>query len=196
MSLTLFLDTTSNAHIGLLKDGEFIGFEKGSEQKASQKFHYRVYELLEKNKLKLAEIKHIFQMAGPGSYTGMRLSEGFANILEINDTRVNSLYHFEIPSLLGEMDYTFISNAFKKEYFIADYTDGQLTKSLVAHKEFQSHKKLYSHEAFEDIEASSTLELIIQNPQLIETAIQNDTKRELYYYRALDDEFKVKAAQS
>lgn len=195
MSVTLFLDTTVNANIGLYQDEKFIYLDRGSEEKASHKFHYRVYEMLKENNLSIKEIDNVFQMAGPGSYTGMRLSEGFSHILELSNLEIYSLYHFEVPLYCGVKNYTFISNAFKKEFFIAQCDNGTIKKMLVNQDDFVTDDELYSIDAIDSFETLNTLDLIEKNPIMIKKCINSHEKREIYYYRALEEEFKMKEKQ-
>ena len=193
----LFLDTTVKADIGLFQDNQFVEFEVGPEEKSSHKFHYRIYQLLERNNFKLKDIDIIFQLAGPGSYTGMRLSEGFAGIVEMEGIKTYSIYHYEIPHLAGEVSYQFVSNAFKNEMFVYTYENGQENKRLVKKDELVVEKEqIYSHEDFADIKTQNTLVLLKENPSIIKTCIENKIRRELYYYRSIEEEFKVKEKQA
>lgn len=189
----LFLDTTVKADIGLIQDNNFITLLRGEDSKSSHKFHYRIYQLLKNNNLDLNQLDAIFQMAGPGSYTGMRLAQGFSGIVELNDIPTYSLYHFEIPQLCGVEEYTFVSNAFKGEYFVYSFKDGKGIKNLIKHSEFDcSNQRIFSNEDMEDLSVENTLVMIEENTSIIKETINKKIKRELYYYRPIDEEFKVK----
>lgn len=193
MMNVLFLDTTVNADIGLFDGDKFIELDRGGEQKASHKFHYRIYDLLKKNSLKVEDVDVIFQLAGPGSYTGMRLSEGFSNLLTFNNIKVYSIYHYEVPKLCKINEYLFVSNAFKGEYFVYSYSCGEESIQLVRCDDFkQGELPIFSNEDLQKINVDNTLSLLEKYPHIISDCIASETKRDLYYYRPIEEEFKLK----
>lgn len=194
MSKILYIDTTVKSKIGLLDPTEgFLEFIENNTQKPSSSFHRSIYELLEKFNLSLKDLECVFQMAGPGSYTGMRLSEGFCQILELEDIEIYSTFHFKIPKLFGVKNYTFISNAFKKELFVAQSEDGIIKKDLITTANFNEYiGELYSHEVFEEYQVKNTTDLIKNNPNIILDVIAEKTKESIYYYRPIENEFKMK----
>lgn len=194
MSHILFVDTTIGATIGVIgKNNEWLFFEENREDKPSANFHLRIYEALKQFDLEITDLSSVFHIAGPGSYTGIRLSEGFCQILELNKIKISSCYHFDIPKLLGENNFFFIANAFKGEYFYYKYSNFETEVKLIKKKDFKLlDGKVYSHEIFEDFSVENTLTLIKDNPNLIVDLVQQNTRKEIYYYRAVEDEFVLK----
>ena len=81
--MKLFLDTTFGITVGLLDDqNEWLDYSFVDGQKGSAVIHKIILDLLEKNNLSIKNVKALFQIAGPGSYTGMRVSDGISQIFD------------------------------------------------------------------------------------------------------------------
>ena len=182
-----FIDTTSKIIYGLL-DAEFkwIDYCVLDSNKSSAKLHYLIHDTNEKNKISLKQITRIFYCAGPGSYTGMRISEGLVNIFAWQDFEYNSFYQFDIPKICGVKQGMWYSKAFKGEFFTYEWSEGSVgTRSLIKEDELDS--KLVEPNLFTTVE---TVELIKNQSEIIFSKILKDnSKKELYYYRPLEEEF-------
>ena len=81
--ISLFIDTSYTPVVGLLDESlSWLDYVKGHSPRSGQQLHAMIYEILSKNGMEFSEVKKLFMMAGPGSYTGMRVVEGFAQIVE------------------------------------------------------------------------------------------------------------------
>ena len=107
-----------------------------------------MHRLLEANSLSLNEIDEVFLINGPGSYTGIRISEGVGQVLELADKKIYSFHHFIVPQTLGIEKGHWVSNAFKGEYFIYSWESANSKKELVLKDDCDLSKLeggLYSH---------------------------------------------------
>ena len=87
---SLFIDSTYDITLGILDDDlGWIKFERFFGQKASAIIQKETHNLLQSAGLKLTELSSVITIAGPGFYTGLRLSEGFADVLIL--VEINSL---------------------------------------------------------------------------------------------------------
>jgi tRNA threonylcarbamoyladenosine biosynthesis protein TsaB len=73
--MDLFIDTTYGITVGLLDSGyDWIDYQFIEGKKGSALIHKVIYDLVSKNNSSIKNIGQIFQVSGPGSYTGMRVS--------------------------------------------------------------------------------------------------------------------------
>jgi len=194
MMKSLFIDTTIGATIGIIDESnKWLSFERDLTNKPSTNFHSRVFKALENQDIKLTDLHCVFHVAGPGSYTGMRLSEGFCQILAMENINIYSCYHFDIPKEQGVEEFDFISNAFKGEFFHYSFQKGQESRALLKKSDFKAKTQhIYSHEELTEFEVSNTLSVIENNPSLIGELIKRKERKDLYYYRLVEDEFVMK----
>lgn len=197
----LFLDTSHFLSVGLFNatDNEWIDFRLEKVKQNSGRIHSVIYSLLTENNLEISDLTGVFLVSGPGSYTGMRLSEGVAQVLEWQGIKVVSDYHFNIPKRLGEENYLWFCNAFKGELFV--FEGSTQKKFLVNTKDMNTFiqnralnkAKTYSHydqEGFDHIEYTS--KLIQENfGSLLKQFIDDQARASIYYFRRAEDEFKV-----
>jgi tRNA threonylcarbamoyladenosine biosynthesis protein TsaB len=190
MSTYLYLDTTVSATIGIFdSDKGWLKYDEAKSDKPSSDFHLRVFDLLAENGLNIKSIDGIVYAAGPGSYTGMRLSEGFCQVIGMEINNIYSFYHFEIPDYIQDQDYEFVSNAFKGEYFVYHAGESKLIKKV----DYKSlAKTIYSHEKLDEVESKLTSDIIKNQEDVLKSIISKKEKKELYYYRTAENEFKVK----
>lgn len=176
---SLFLDTTAGLTYGLL-DEKFmwIAYESSNEKRPSEHIHEKIFFMLSKFNIQLSQIR-IITVAGPGSYTGMRLSEGFADIAEWNGVKVFSFYHFEVPQLIGVTSGRWITNAFKNQLFSFQWNETEFKKDLLSECNDQNAFTI-----------EKTTELIYKHPDLVfSKVIKLNEKKETYYFRTLEEEF-------
>ena len=202
---SLYLDTTGNLWAGILAEDAqtWLAWKTVAAQKTSAVIYPLLHQLLAEQNLKLTEIQHFYYAAGPGSYTGMRLAEGLAQIVRWK-IDVRSFYHFEVPAMLGIKRGWWVCSAFKQEYF-GYYWDGEQTKTdlyktdalnEVLNTAAAKAQPIYTHFASLLPQLGSwqqslqeTSSLIYQHPQFLNT-IRADHGRGPYYFRGLDQEFR------
>ena len=114
----LYIDTTDKITLGLLSDQwEWVEYFNDPKIVISTKLHSFIYKFLEKHQLAMTDISSFIYCAGPGSYTGMRVAEGIADLVRWEDIPIRNFYHYDIPRLLGVESGAWFSNAFKGEKF-------------------------------------------------------------------------------
>ena len=194
---SLYVDSTSGLVIGLL-DANFkwVSYNDTNEKKPSEVIHVEIYNLIKKYNLDLTTMNFFFS-AGPGSYTGMRLGEGIAQVLAWEDRNVYSFLHFEVPKFIGVKKGFWVTNAFKGQIFSYNWnldTDSS-EKELINSADFKiidpelgytlaSDSKDFSH-------LKNTKDLIKNSSELIFSHVYKEKMREApYYFRTLDEEFK------
>ena len=188
---SLFVDTTSDLIVGLLDENwQWIFSEVIQTNKTSAALHPVLENKLKQHKIDKSDIDRYIYMAGPGSYTGMRIAEGVAQVFNWQGIKLNSFYHYEVPCFLEIQDYIWYANAYKREYFIHESVGGEGKSFLVKSDEWdeldKDEDKLFNHQ--------KTSELILDDPEKIfKYIVGNNIQRELLYYRNLEDEFKKAA---
>lgn len=191
---SLFVDSTSGLVIGLL-DPSYVWVEYLSldEKKPSEIIHYEIFNLLARYKLNLTEMQ-CFVSSGPGSYTGMRLSEGLAQIFELYKIPVYSFYHFDVPRLSGVSRGFWVTNAFKGQIFIYNWNGDEVEKHLVNKDAFkiEDEKFGYTLDTIDPFFTNliSTKNLIQTVAPTLFTKVKDQKLRTTpYYFRSLDEEF-------
>jgi len=196
-NISLFLDTSSFIQIGLLnEDQEWAAYELIKNKKGSQVLHSLIYELLIKHNLSIKDIKRLIVANGPGSYTGIRLAEGFAQILELENIEVINFYHYEAPFFAGKNNYGFVANAFKGETFSYTFNaTEEETMKLLSSEEFDNFKS--SEEIYhigEEVNGKSFQSLYRlyedEPSRIFSKVIQREARTEPFYFRPLEKEFK------
>jgi len=202
---SLYLDTTGNLLAGILADDQqsWLAWQEVSAQKTSAVIYPLLHQLLDQQHLTLAAIKTFYYVGGPGSYTGMRLAEGLAQIIRWK-VPVRSFYHFQVPAMLGEASGLWFCSAFKQEYFIYRWQGSASNTSLckaaalpeILAQARQNQLKIYTHfvsllnlpkEEMGDL--LSTAHLVQQHPELF-AKITSAQAQGPYYFRGLDQEFR------
>lgn len=203
----LYLDSSFGIGLGLL-DNKFnvIDYQFINEPKQSSVIHKIIFDVLAKYSLKATNIENIIATAGPGSYTGMRLALGIAEIFSWLTAKTNSFYHFEVPYKLGEARYLWLAKAFKGEVFIY-LRDNETFKNLRVNEgdiqnvlsEFIAQGyKLYcfsidalSVNGLEHLDIKSSKSLLEENlTKICRTVVESNEAKEIYYFRSIEEEFK------
>lgn len=199
----LFIDSTYDLSLGILNEGlEWLEFEKFSGQKASIIIQKSSHELLLAHKIRPEELAGIITVNGPGFYTGLRLAEGFADVFNFFGVKNYSFHSYEIPLWLGHKQGTWMTKAYRGEYFFYSWKGSESSIELVPVKEFQSisHEENYfihSKEALDQLSLShvkqftETSRLLRNFPQDVFKNVICGLKRDPFYFRAPEDEFKV-----
>lgn len=194
---SLYVDSSAGLVIGLL-DSEFrwVEYLDSNEKKPSEVIHYEIFNLVQKYNLDLKNM-YFFFSAGPGSYTGMRLGEGIAQVLAWDEKSVFSFHHFDVPRIIGIEKGYWVTNAFKGQVFIYNWDNesGTAEKELVNSADFKildselgftlsAENKDFSH-------LKTTKDLIKNSSALIFKKVFEQKLREPpYYFRTLEEEFK------
>lgn len=198
----LFIDTTSNLKIGLLSEEmKWMSLHNLDEKKPSEIIHKIIHESLLANNLSIKEISKVIACAGPGSYTGMRLSEGIVQVVELAGVPANTFYHFDLPNFLGVKKYFWVATAFKGEYFIFLFDNAVITKKLVKKEDLKLELSKYEDFAAfalapdENLPAHfrfTTTEIVNNPEKYMKEVIARNTRDHAFYYRSVDEEFKIK----
>jgi tRNA threonylcarbamoyladenosine biosynthesis protein TsaB len=194
----LYVDSSNYLTIGTLKkDLSWNKYIQTENLKSSSKLHSMIYEMLKEEGKTLKDIVGIFLAAGPGSYTGIRLAEGLAQILEWQDYPIYSFYHFEVPSFLGHETGAWFSQAFKKEFFFYQWDGKEVQHRLLNKEQFElelkSSSTTFSHyPGLLDGEFTYTSELIHNNSEVFFSKVKERAIHlEPFYFRTLEQEFTV-----
>jgi tRNA threonylcarbamoyladenosine biosynthesis protein TsaB len=191
---SLYIDSTSKLVIGLLDSNyswlEYLNFD---EKKPSEIIHFEIFNLMKKYNLNFTNIQ-CFILNGPGSYTGMRLGEGVAQIFELNHMPIFSFYHFEVPAFCGITKGFWVTNAFKGQVFIYNWDGDQTEKHLLDKNAFtiEDEKLGFTLDVTDSIfkNLKSTQKLIIDRaPEIFAKVSDQKLRRGPYYFRSLDEEF-------
>lgn len=191
----LFIDCSSGLTIGLLDQKlEWLDFQTLDHKKPSEIIHQQLHFLIEKYQLRLNEVQ-CFCASGPGSYTGMRLSEGLVQLLELSGMKIYSFHHFNIPKLIGIEKGYWVTPAFKGEIFVYNWNLNQEEKILVKQNEikFQDKSLGYTLENSNEFFSGlvSTKFLIKNEPQKLFTSVMDKKLRvKPFYFRTLEEEFR------
>lgn len=217
--LGLFIDTSYYLVLGLYYScngvTNWTDYQLITEAKTSALIHKELYGMLERNNLAPEKIKEVLTVAGPGSYTGMRISHGMAQIFELLGRELFSFYHFEVPQLLGTDQGVWVANAFKNELFVYGWRGADTWKELISDKEIAQYltelvglnsTKTTTFSLFTHFKAAlpasieggkfsfqDTSEMIKTKFPEIYQKVTNDVSsknKPPYYYRPLDKEFR------
>lgn len=201
----LFIDSTYELSLGVLDDGlNWLSFESyGGVQKASAIIQQKAYELLTLHHLHPKKLKGIITVNGPGFYTGIRLAEGFADVFAFFGVKQFSLYSYEIPYWSGFESGTWFTKAYRGEYFFYHWDKEIFNQELLPLNEIQKGIKksqffIHSSSSLDSLSSPlikdpiETLELLRKYPhKIFQKVLGNNLKRESFYFRAPEDEFKV-----
>ena len=117
----LYIDSSKHLVLGLLDEKfKWMDFLEVKDVKTSAHIHKDIFSMLSRNDLSMDDLFGVFVISGPGSYTGVRVSEGLAQVLEWAKIPVYSFNHFQVPQFLNDNSWIFVSKAFKGEFFIYD----------------------------------------------------------------------------
>jgi tRNA threonylcarbamoyladenosine biosynthesis protein TsaB len=204
---SLFIDSTYDITIGILgEDLEWLDFKKFTGQKASSVIQKETHAMLGSSGKKLKDLQSIITIAGPGFYTGLRLSEGFADVLKFSGIKHYSLLSYSIPRFLDISSGIWMTKAYRGEYFFHSWDTHGHQNLLVSTKELEKYSLnvnksnfyIHSESGIDEfskrffLEAVTTHELLKTNSKKIFTKLLNSTENpDSFYFRAPEDEFKV-----
>jgi tRNA threonylcarbamoyladenosine biosynthesis protein TsaB len=204
---SLFIDSTYDITLGILEENlGWIKFEKFLGHKASAIIQTETHNLLNSVGLKITNLTSIISIAGPGFYTGLRLSEGFADVLIFSGIKHNSFLTYDIPVLSGVQKGVWMTKAYRGEYFFHFWDGSNSRNELVASKDLENFLEtvdkssfyIHSDSAIDDFSRNllgqcfTTSDLLKNKPQIIfSTILKSQSKVDSFYFRAPEDEFKV-----
>lgn len=182
---SLFIDNSQNSLLGILNASlEFETYDFFDDKRGASQIHFRLDNLLRDNDIKLNDIKSLYIISGPGSYTGIRVVEGIAQIMKWQGKEVFSLYQFEIPQMVGVEKGSWISQAYKNEFFIYSWQGKEYDIQLISHDEYQMTR--------EEFDLSSTRKLLLKHSRQIFSMVKGRGGHfPPYYYREAEQEFKT-----
>lgn len=193
----LFLNTTNGVDCGLLDhEGSWIQFKSISTKKGSKVLHREINDLLDENQLKITQVEGLVMAAGPGSYTGMRLSQGLADLFKIHQINVFGFYLFEVPLLAGFAQGKFLCNAFKGESFLYEWDSSGKEHKLMGQSKLEqldfSQENLFHPEGpFQGHDLYSVSQLMHQKSKVIFSQILKAPREcSPFYFRPSDKEFR------
>lgn len=201
----LFVDTTYDISIGLLDHNlEWLEHKKFSGQKVSNVLQTETHVMLQRHGLKLRQITKIITTAGPGFYTGLRLSEGFADVLHFAGIEHVSFLTYHIPRLVGISSGCWVTKAYRGEYLFHHWDGDRSQDKLVASRDLAvycsslSSVYIHSESAIDDLlreqfpNRIAADELLKSHPREVFKGLIGIVPS--YYFRAPEDEFKVAGA--
>lgn len=186
--IALFTKSLNNQSIDIV---EFIKINK----RISESLYESIYLLLKRHSLKISQVHSIYSIVGPGSYTSMRFTFNFLNIIEkFYESDLYTAYFF---NLIDEC--AFVSNAHKGEFMISLNQE----KWRVSLDKLKSTVKEFNDQSLDIITLDASLSQMLGLSSFYETfdlktildsTCDRFTKGILppYYYRDLSEEFIVK----
>jgi tRNA threonylcarbamoyladenosine biosynthesis protein TsaB len=194
--VSLYIDTTQSLRLALLDEKyQVISYENTSEQKSASIIHQKVHDLFESRGLGLDQLRGILVNNGPGSYTGVRVGEGFAKIFEIDNVKINSFHEHEAIQVIYP-EGCWIGNAFKGELFLYSWDkEGVKEKGLFSLDD--AIEKISSDVFTNDdlkigFKINSSKEVIEKNINVLaKRFFEENIRKKPFYYRELEEEFKL-----
>jgi tRNA threonylcarbamoyladenosine biosynthesis protein TsaB len=199
----LFIDSTYDLNIGVLDKGlKWLCFEHISGVKASVVIQQKTQEFLSLHGLDPRDLNGIITVNGPGFYTGLRLAEGVADIFEFFGVKKYSFYSYEIPLWCGYTKGAWFTKAYRGEYFIYRWDHELNSKHLYTSQEMSSLMGaesyfIHSETSMDHLSSSlvtsglKTIELIKSHPVEIFKQVLTGLRRDPFYFRPPEDEFKA-----
>lgn len=204
---SLFIDSTYDITLGILDDEMgWISFQRFIGQRSSNILQKETHNLLKAAGIKTSDLSHVTTVAGPGFYTGLRLSEGVADVFKFAGIRHFSFYSYQLPSLLGVESGFWMTKAYRGEYFFHEWDQGVSSNILITESELPefieklSDRKAFIHSdtALDEIsrkllsEVTDTHSLLrTRSKDIFKKIIAQDSRVDSYYFRAPEDEFRV-----
>jgi tRNA threonylcarbamoyladenosine biosynthesis protein TsaB len=202
----LFVDSTYDITLGILDDNfRWIDFRKFTNQKASAILQTETYKMFSDHNLKVKDIRALFNVSGPGFYTGLRLSEGLCDVFGFFKIPHYSFYSYEIPMFCDHKVGAWFTKAYKGEYFLHEWRENDIKSELFSAKDVEEKMKslklplfIHSDSALDSLSlphiknAVSTSNLLKEKSEVIfKQILENEPHRESFYFRAPEDEFRV-----
>lgn len=97
--ISFFIDTAlSYIRIALFKDDSLLDFiNEKCEKNMSSLFDVRVRDLFNRNNLSLNDVKKLYTVTGPGSFTGIRVGMTFSKVLSMSqDIKITPISELQV----------------------------------------------------------------------------------------------------
>ena len=190
---SLFIDNAEEMVLGILNDNlEFEQYYHFQDRQNASRIHARLNNLLQEQQVSLEDIKKIYITSGPGSYTGVRVVEGIAQIMKWQGKDIFSFYHFEIPAMSGIGQGVWVAPAWKEELFVYFWEGERYSKKLISSLKFEFTGKEYSFgNRCNGFSVCSSRKLLLEQSSTIFECVHKRGKYlPPYYYRKIEQEFK------
>ncbi len=195
--MRLYLDTSHFLAIGVLDEAcQWQHYEFHQQLQHAGDIHARIHNILNDAGAEAKDLEAVIICNGPGSYTGIRLGEGIAQLFELSNIPVYSFHQYEIPKLLGHQNGRWVCHAFKGEIFQYSWQGDQANGELIAASDWQHtpDAPLFTHQPqgpWQEQAFTLTTKLVEESPgAVLATVMAQSWRREPYYFRPLDKEFK------
>jgi tRNA threonylcarbamoyladenosine biosynthesis protein TsaB len=202
----LFIDSTYDITLGILNDDfRWIDFKKFSGQKASLILQKEIYNLFCMNQIPIEKISGVLTVAGPGFYTGLRLSEGFSDVYQFFNIPHFSFFSYDIPLWCKYPKGVWLTKAYRGEYFIHQWNETASSNLLInsadlpiALEKVKDPIFIHSESALDSLcldlikNPIATHDLLrAQSTDIFGYVLAKKLKENSFYFRAPEDEFKV-----
>lgn len=206
--IKLFIDTSYDVFVGLLdSNGSWVNKTVLKGMKASQIIQKEIYGLLKDKNVSVKKIDGVITSAGPGFYTGMRVSEGVADVFKLYGHPHHAYYNFYLPKWYGHQNGIWMTKAYRGEYFFFLWQRETEEKYLLKESELADHIEKWKalaipffihqesaiDEKLKNLIPSyqETFSFIQDRPQIFYAHIMNLQSQEpSYYFRPPEDEFR------
>ncbi len=200
----LFIDSTYDVTLGILdEEMDWVDLRRHKGLKASTIIQAEVFDLFRKHSIDPRGLGAVIFVNGPGFYTGLRLSEGFSDVFEFFGVPHYSFYSYEVPRWCGVEKGRWFTKAYRGEYFLHDW-DGEGQRSrLLSSTELPTMEPceryfIHSETSLDELSSKfvpdpvQTVDLLREQPKAIfQQVLGQGLRREVFYFRAPEDEFKV-----
>tara|TARA_B100000925_G_scaffold291194_1_gene278414 strand:+ start:1352 stop:1954 length:603 start_codon:yes stop_codon:yes gene_type:complete len=198
-STYLYIDTTNELTIALLDESfKLRNTILLQDKRTASILHENINSLLDSEGRDFSSVNGVIVNNGPGSYTGIRVGEGVAKILEMDGIKVVSFLEHEAISRL-ETNGSWVANAFKEEFFVFSWGENvKAEKKLVKQDALEKHliEPVFSNDQLEiQNKYTNSKKYLLDNLEKVASICINEgIRKEPYYFRNIEDEFKIKKA--
>lgn len=190
----IFLDTTTDFTLGLLdKEFNWLSFEKVTTKRTSEILHEKIFTLLNDFSLKIDQIEAYFSVSGPGSYTGMRVSEGLNQILELEGKKIISFPSYFLAEFVTSSWDLWVYPAFKNEVYTRDSNGSVALVNLDIFKSEIGQKNLLTFGGhFSELENITNTEFVLKNSsrEVFSRLLTDAPRSAPFYFRPQEVEFQ------
>ncbi len=187
---SIIIDTSYKTCIWLVLDCKILDLSI-SDQRPSKKLLTNLNLILTQNNLAIGDIQDFYFCKGPGSYTGLRISQGLEEYLKLNKFNCYDFYSFEILKVL-ELKYLFVANAFKKEFFVAEKNCEQIEYRKISKDVLNSKRLDREVISYDDSLKDEDYFKVFDEKfsDFFNEVLSNKLEKDVFYYRSLSEEYK------
>jgi tRNA A37 threonylcarbamoyladenosine modification protein TsaB len=199
-----FIDSSYDLTWAFIENKKNFHLHRSIEKKLSKNFHFEVFQKLNLMNISFKkDIDSILYCAGPGFYTGLRVAQVFSDLSGVRN--LYNYFSYEVPFILGEHKYIWMTKAYRGEYFIYKYENTNGEKILVSENDDVTNLvegfKIFVPDYFilnQDSFFNKLNVKIFSIPYSVDLLLEifSFSKKEksshpLYYFRLPEEEFKV-----